>query len=78
MNWLKIILGLVSLVRQVTTYLHDKKMMDAGAALQVSRALVEANKAIDQALAAAREAEERHKKTPTDDAFDRRFERKDE
>lgn len=78
MSWLKLLLGLVALVRQVTTLLHDKRLLDAGAAEQVAKSLVEANKSIEVALAAGRAADERHKQDKTDAAFNSKYQRKDE
>ncbi len=48
MSWLSIALGLVKLSSALITYLHDNKMIDAGAAMAALNSLEKANAAIDK------------------------------
>ena len=48
MTWLSIVLGLVKLTSALISYLHDNKMIDAGAAKEALNALENANAAIEK------------------------------
>ena len=48
MTWLSIVLGLVKLTSALISYLHDNKMIDAGAAKEALNSLENANAAIEK------------------------------
>jgi len=52
MPWLSILNGLLSLASALASFLHDKQLMDAGAAKAVSASLQEAMNVTKKALAA--------------------------
>lgn len=48
MSWLSIALGLLKLSSALITYLHDNKMIEAGAAMEALNSLEKANAAIEK------------------------------
>ena len=76
MSWISLILGLVGLLRQFTTYLHDNKLFKAGEATAIATALQQASEGILKANQAEADAVIRHNTDKTDTAFDKEFERK--
>lgn len=52
MDWLGLVLGVVKLLGAFTQWLHDRQMINAGAASQVAAALKEQSDEIDRALKA--------------------------
>jgi hypothetical protein len=68
------VLRIVSAIMQRA---HDDKMIGLGEAKAMEKTAAAINAIVAEAKAAAEEAERRHASDPTDDAFDRSFERKD-
>ena len=73
MSWLKLALGLVSLVQWLTRTLHDSKTFKEGETKAVADALQRASEEVTAALEAGREAE----KKARDGEFDPDLFRKD-
>lgn len=76
MSWVSLLLAIIGMVRQLTTYLHDQKLLDAGKAAAVAEALTHASKEIRAAAKIEEETTKKHKANPTDNAFDNEFQRK--
>ena len=77
MSWLQLILGVIGLARELTGWLHDRRMIAAGAAREIARAHTAASQRILRAAQVAEEAEAAHARDKTDAAFDPSFKRKD-
>lgn len=77
MNWLQIVLGIISLAKWLTATLHDNKTFADGQTKAVADALRAAADEVSKANEAATEADKRHAKDKTDGAFDSEFRRKD-
>lgn len=73
MSWLKLALGLVSIVQWITRTMHDNKTFKAGETQAVADALKRASDEVNAALEAGREAERKAR----DGEFDSDLFRKD-
>lgn len=56
MGWLSVLRALLSIAGSLTQYLHDKQMLDAGAATAIANGLKESQDAIEQARKARDDA----------------------
>lgn len=77
MSWLALLKAAISLISQVATILQEKRLLDAGAAQEVARALGAAQREIQLAAETAEDARRKHEQDKTDKAFDNEFQRKD-
>jgi hypothetical protein len=81
MSWASLILSclptVLKLIERFVVWTEGKQLMDAGRQQAIVEASASLNSILSRAAAAAQEAAEKHAKVPTDDAFDREFERKD-
>lgn len=75
MTWLSLIADLVSLLRIVADYTAQAQQRDIGRRQAISEALTIASEELRLATQARFDADAAHARDPSDDAFDRTFQR---
>ena len=75
MNWVKLVLGLVTLLRQFSQYLHDRNLLKQGETKAVAEALAKASEQLTKAQKVREEVVKTHTTNKTDAAFDQEFKR---
>lgn len=76
-TWITVALAAIKFVTVVTSYLHDRKLIQGAEAQVVAAALGEAQKSIAAARRVEIDAAKTHADDATDGAFDKSFQRKD-
>ena len=74
---LKLLPALIGLIEQIVQSAHENRLLAAGQAEAIAKALAKAEAQVALARQAEADAEARHAKDPTDSAFDPDFKRKD-
>ena len=74
MNWLNLVLGVISLARWLTQTLHDNKTFAAGQTKAVADALKAASDEVALILKVREVVAEQHRKDP-EGSIDKRFQR---
>jgi hypothetical protein len=77
MDWISLVTTVLKIIGAITGWLHDRNLIDAGAAQATGAALAAANAELQKASQVAQDADQKHREDPTDGAFDSDFERKD-
>jgi hypothetical protein len=77
MSWVKLLVLVVTLIKQFTTYLHDKGLIKEGETKAVAEALSRAQAEIALVVKTTEATQARHNADSTDAAFDNEFQRKD-
>ena len=70
-------LTLLKIIEQFVLWANERDLMDKGRREALAEATQSLNSVVSLAAAAAQEAAERHGSDPTDNAFNREFERKE-
>lgn len=71
MNWLKLLLGIISIVNRVAEYLHDQKMISEGEARAVAHGARDAAYRLERAIDARIRAAARGMPDPSNDPANR-------
>lgn len=77
MDWLSLIVGAIKALNALTGYLHDRSLLEAGAAKAIAEGLKSTMAEVRKAQGIRDDADKAHAADPTDGAFDNEFERKD-